>query len=174
MRFIFGAPVAFVAPAVGYMLNWIIAWFAKGVPDIATTYWPANLFCASNGEITLFCGRSPSDLEQFMLVFFFVACIVGWESIRILLPNTHGPVEFEQRPGLIAHITRGVAWSIVILPTLILAPHIYLTIEALPGAFSYYGWGTETFVDFLRCWIAGASLMLLYAIVRRGGSTGFA
>ena len=67
-----------------------------------------------------------------------------------------------------------MAWSIVALPTLILAPHIYLTIEASPGAFSYYGWGTETLVDLLRSWVAGASFMLLYAIARRGGSTGMA
>ncbi|MDH3228928.1 MAG: hypothetical protein OEN55_03950 [Alphaproteobacteria bacterium] len=174
MRFIFGAPVAFVAPAVGYMLNWIVAWFVKGVPNIATTYWPANIFCASNGDITLFCGRSPGDLEHFMLVFFFVACIIGWESIRILLPNAQGPVETGGRPGVGPTFTRIVAWSIVALPSLILAPHIYLTIKAMPAAFSYYGWGTETLVDFLRSWIAGASFMLLYAIARRGGSTGFA
>jgi hypothetical protein len=174
MRFIFGAPVAFLAPAVGYMLNWIIAWFVKGVPGIATTYWPANIFCASHGEITLYCGRSPGDLEHFMLIFFFVACIIGWESIRILLPNADGPAQTRDRNGVGAVVTRIVAWSIVVLPTLILAPHIYLTLEAMPAAFSYYGWGTETFVDFLRTWVAGTSFMLLYAIVRRGGSTGFA
>ncbi len=174
MRFIFGAPVAFVAPAVGYMLNWIIAWSAKGFPKIATTYWPANLFCANHGKVSLFCGRSVGDLEHFMLIFFFVACIIGWESIRILLPTTHGAVEAQSRGGTGAAITRIIAWSIVVLPTLILAPHIYLTIEATPGAFSYYGWGTDTFVDFVRSWIAGASLMLLYAIARRGGSTGMA
>ncbi len=174
MRFIFGAPVAFVAPAVGYMLNWIIAWFVKGVPNIATTYWPANLFCANNGRISLFCGRSPGDLEHFMLAFFFVACLIGWESIRILLPSTHGAVAIGDHGSIGATVTRAVAWSIVILPTLILAPHIYLTIEASPGAFSYYGWGTETFVDFLRSWIAGAAAMLLYALARRGGSTGMA
>ena len=174
MRFIFGAPVAFIAPVVGYMLNWIIAWFVKGVPNIATTYWPANIFCASNGKITLYCGRSPGDLEHFMLIFFFAACIIGWESIRILMPNAHGPGEIEGRKWTGATIRRIIAWSIVVLPSLILAPHIYLTIQAMPAAFSYYGWGTETLVDFLRSWVAGASFMLLYAIVRRRGSTGFA
>jgi hypothetical protein len=174
MRFIFGAPVAFAAPAVGYMLNWIIAWFVKGAPSTATTYWPANLFCASNGKVSLFCGRSPGDLEQFMLIFFFVGCIVGWESIRILLPNTHGPTEIARRDGLVPRVTQIIAWSIVVLPTLILAPHIHATLAASPGAFGYYGWGTETLVDFLRSWIAGACAMLLYAIIRRGGSTGMA
>lgn len=174
MRFIFGAPVAFLAPAVGYMLNWIVAWVVKGVPHIATGYWPAHMFCGGDGGITLYCGRSPGDLGHFMLIFFFFACIAGWESIRILLPNAHGVQEIAPRKSVLTTVRKAAAWSIVLLPSLVLLPHIVITLKAAPAPFGYYGWGTEIFVDFLRTWIAGACAMLLYAILRRGGSTGFA
>jgi hypothetical protein len=35
-----------------------------------------------------------------------------------------------------------------------------------PGAWRDYGWGTETFMDFARIWVAGAMSMFLYGILR--------
>ena len=52
-------------------------------------------------------------------------------------------------------------------PTLIIAPHIVSTLDSSPGAWSNYGWGTETFVDFVRMWVAGAMAMFLYGILRK-------
>jgi len=174
MQLVFGAPVAFLAPAVAYMMNWIVAWVANDVPGLASSYWPVSMFCSVNGDIKLYCGRSIGDLEHFMLIFFFAACIMGWESIRILLPDPRGPEDLSARKTFFSTFRKVVAWSIVVLPTVVLAPHIYATVQAVPAPFGYYGWGTEMLVDFLRTWIAGACAMLLYAILRRGGSTGFA
>ena len=87
MRIVFGAPVALFAPYVGYMLTWIVAWIYNGAPSIALQYWPPGMFCFRNSEIQLFCGRSPDDLAWFIMLGFFTCCLLGWETVRILLPG---------------------------------------------------------------------------------------
>jgi hypothetical protein len=167
MRIVFGAPVALFAPYVGYMLTWIVAWIYNGAPSVALQYWPPGMFCFRNSEIELFCGRSPDDLAWFIMLGFFTCCLLGWETVRILLPGLNDPDQIAPRKTALTPIIKGMAWSVVILPTLIIAPHIYSTLESTPGAWSSYGWGTETFVDFVRMWVAGAMAMFLYGILRK-------
>lgn len=167
MRLIFGAPVALLAPYVGYMLVWIVAWIYNAVPGVALRYWPPGLFCSNNGNLNLFCGRSPDDLTWFILIAFFTCCLVGWEAVNILMPGVKDPDRIAARKSSLTPIIKGLAWSIVILPTVIIAPHIFNTLESTPGAWSHYGWGTETLIDAIRMWIAGALAMFLYGILRK-------
>jgi hypothetical protein len=167
MRIVFGAPVALFAPYVGYTLTWIVAWIYNGAPGTALQYWPPGMFCFRNSEIQLFCGRSPDDLAWFIMLGFFTCCLVGWEAVRILMPGLNDPDQIAQRKTALTPIIKSMAWSVVILPTLIIAPHIYSTLESTPGAWSSYGWGTETFVDSVRMWVAGAMSMFLYGILRK-------
>lgn len=167
MKLIFGAPVALLAPYVGYMLTWIVAWIYNAAPGVAVQYWPPGMFCFRSSELQLFCGRSPDDLAWFIMIGFFTCCLLGWESVRILLPGVNDPTQIAERKTVLAPIVKGMAWGIVILPTLIIAPHIFSTLESVPGAWSDYGWGTETFIDFARMWIAGALAMFLYGVLRK-------
>lgn len=167
MRLVFGAPVALLAPYVGYMLTWIVAWIYNEAPGVALQYWPPGLFCVRNTDFEVFCGRSPTDLTWFILLAFFACCLLGWESVRILLPDVNDPDQIAKRKSALTPIIKAMAWGVVVLPTLVIAPHIYSTLESTPGAWSAYGWGTETFVDFVRMWVAGAMAMFLYGILRR-------
>lgn len=167
MKLVFGAPVALFAPYVGYMLTWIVAWIYHAAPGVALLYWPPKMFCFGGSKFSLFCGRSPGDLDWFILIGFFSCCLIGWESVRILLPDVHDPDQIARRKNALTPIVKAMAWGIVVLPTLIIAPHIVSTLESTPGAWSTYGWGTETTVDFIRMWVAGAMAMFLYGIVRR-------
>lgn len=167
MRLIFGAPVALFAPYVGYMLTWIVAWIYNAAPGTALQYWPPGMFCFRNSEIQLFCGRSPDELAWFIMLGFFTCCLVGWEAVRILLPGINDPDQITERKTALTRIVKGMAWSIVILPTIIIAPHIYNTLDSSPGRWSEYGWGTEAFVDFVRMWVAGAMTIFLYGILRK-------
>ena len=166
MRIVFGAPVALFAPYVGYMLIWIVAWIYNAAPSVAVRYWPPSLFCFRNSELELFCGRSPNELTNAILIGFFACCLIGWESVRILLPGVNDPAQIAKRKTVVTPIIQGMAWSIVILPTLIIAPHIISTLNSAPGAWSSYGWGTETLIDAVRMWVAGAMSMFLYGILR--------
>jgi hypothetical protein len=166
MKLVFGAPVALLAPYVGYMLIWIVAWIYNAVPGVALQYWPPSLFCYRNSAFELFCGRSPTDLTWFIFLGFFTCCLLGWEAVRTLMPSSGDPEQIAQRKTALTPIVKGMAWSIVILPTVIIAPHIISTIESTPGAWSAYGWATETMVDFIRMWVAGAMAMFLYGIMR--------
>ncbi len=171
MKLIFGAPVALLAPYVGYVMIWVIAWIANGLPTTATRYWPPEIFCMTGNRLNLFCGRSPDDLSYFMLIFFFACCMLGWEAIRILMPGVNDPDQIARRKTAATPIVQGIAWSIVVLPTLIIAPHIAITLDSMPGAFTQYGWGTDALVDFARTWVAGALAMFVYAIARKSSLT---
>ena len=166
MKLVFGAPVALLAPYVGYMLTWIVAWIYNSAPGVAVQYWPPGLFCVRNTQLEIFCGRSPTDLTMFIITAFFACCLIGWESVRILLPAPGDPDQIAKRESALAPFVRAMAWGIVVLPTLVIGPHIYNTLQSVPGAFSSYGWGTETMVDFIRMWVAGAMTMFLYGILR--------
>lgn len=166
-KLIFGAPVALLAPYVGYMLNWIIAWIMDGFSSTAVGYWPPRLFCFDSGVPVAYCGRSPSDLDQFMMVFFFVCCLVGWEAIHTLLPSANDPEQAHRRRWFGSYIVEGMAWSIVVLPTLVLLPHIAITVDSTPGTWGLYGWGGQTLLDFFRSWVLGAAAMFGYALFRR-------
>jgi hypothetical protein len=167
MRLIFGAPVALLSPYVGYMLIWIAAWIHNGAPGVAVRYWPPGLFCVENSKFNLFCSRSPDDLTWFILIGFFTCCLVGWEAVRILLSEVNDPDLIAKRKTARTLIVKGIAWSIVILPTLVIAPHIYSTLESTPGTWTTYGWGTEASIDFIRMWVAGAMTMFLYGVLRK-------
>jgi len=166
MKLVFGAPVALFAPYVGYMLTWIVAWIYNAAPGVALQYWPPGLFCVRNTEFELFCGRSPTDLTMFILMAFFACCLIGWESVRILLPMPGDPEQITARKTTMTPVVTAMAWGIVALPTIIIGPHIYNTVISTPGAWSSYGWATETMVDFIRMWVAGAMAMFLYGILR--------
>jgi len=166
MKLIFGAPVALFAPYVGYMLVWIVAWVYNAAPSVALQYWPPGLFCVASSKFSLFCGRSPTDLNWFILIGFFTCCLVGWEAVRILLPGVNDPKQNVQRKSSLTPIIKSLAWSIVILPTLIIAPHIFNTLDSIPAPWGEYGWGTAAFIDFVRMWTAGAMTMFLYGIMR--------
>lgn len=167
MRLIFGAPVALLAPFVGYMLTWIVAWIYNAAPGIAVQYWPPGMFCFNGGGPDIFCGRTPDDLAWFIFIGFFTCCLVGWEAMQILMPGVNDPSPAPGRKSTLALIRKGMAWSIVILPTVIMAPHIYSTLESVPGAWSNYGWGFETLLDAIRMWVVGATSMFLYGILRK-------
>ena len=66
MKLIFGAPVALLAPYVGYMLIWIVSWISKGIPGVAVQYWPPGMFCYQDSALQPFCGRSPDELAWFV------------------------------------------------------------------------------------------------------------
>lgn len=167
MKIVFGAPVALFAPYVGYMLTWIAAWIYNGAPSVAVRYWPPGMFCAKGTNIQMFCGRSPDDLAWFIMIGFFTCCLVGWESVRILLPGINDPSQIAKRKSALTPIIKGIAASVVILPTLVILPHILSTLDSSPAAWSNYGWGMETSIDFVRMWVAGAMAMFLYGILRK-------
>ena len=52
---------------------------------------PVNPLGFRNSEIQLFCGRSPDDLAWFIMLGFFTCCLLGWETVRILLPGLNDP-----------------------------------------------------------------------------------
>lgn len=165
-KLLFGAPVALLAPYVGYMLTWVIAWIMQGVPGSAVGYWPPNLYCVDGGLPVLYCGRSPSDLDQFMLVFFFACCLVGWEAVNILMPGRRDPTPIPGRRWYGSYIVQGLAWSVAVLPTLIILPHILATIDGAAGVWGFHGWGGETMLDFFRSWLIGVLAMFGYALFR--------
>ena len=82
------------------------------------------------------------------------------------MPGVNDPTQIADRKTALSPVIKGIAWSIVLLPTMIIAPHIFSTLASVPGAWSAYGWGTETMVDFIRMWVAGAMTMFLYGIMR--------
>ncbi|MBE9557434.1 MAG: hypothetical protein IMF08_11310 [Proteobacteria bacterium] len=166
MKLIFGAPVALLAPYVGYMLIWIVSWIYEGVPGIAVQYWPSGMFCYRDSAMQPFCGRSPDELAWFVMIGFFTCCLVGWEAVRILMPGVNDPTQIVGRKTALSKVTKGIAWGIVLLPTLIIAPHIFSTLASVPGAWSSYGWGTETMIDFIRMWVVGTMAMFLYGVLR--------
>lgn len=167
MRIVFGAPVALFAPYVGYMLIWIAAWIYNGFPSSAVRYWPPGLFCVRNSQFQMFCGRSPNELTEGILVGFFACCLIGWEATRILLPGINDPDQIARRKTVVTPIIQGMAWGIVVLPTLVIAPHVISTLDSTPAAWITYGWGSEAVVDAIRMWVAGAMAMFLYGIVRK-------
>ncbi len=167
MRTLFGAPIAMIAPVVGYLLNWIAVWISQGLPRYATSYWPPNVFCRGLKPIDVFCSGRPGTKEYMIIFSFFICCIVGWESIRLLGADPEGPERAKDKSRTLENISRGLAWSIVLLPTIILLPHVYMTTSGMPGVWGWYGWGTETVLDLSRAWFVGTAFMFLYALTRR-------
>ena len=165
-----GAPIVFLTPIYAYLLTWMAAWIVHGLPRVAVAYWPLHLFCGGLRSMNLFCGRTPGNIDYFLLLFFLIGTVIGWEAMRNLAIDGYGPRRMEEDPGIVGRVSRVLAIVLLVLPLLVAGPHILLTTQILPGVFARHGWSTFVFLDFLQMWRGGLAFLLAYALLRRSAA----